>query len=101
MMIVLSTFPDIGAARGIASALVSEGLAACVNLIPQVESIYLWKGEMQTESEVLAIFKTREDRFAALQAALAERHPYDVPEIVGIAVDAVGAGYLAWILGRD
>lgn len=96
-MLVLCTFPDIQMAREIGSGIVAGGLAACVNLVPQVESIYLWKGEMHSGSEVLAIFKLRADCFGALEAALSERHPYEVPEIVGVAVDAVNAAYLGWV----
>ena len=97
MMLVFCTFPEMGKAREIGSAIVSEGLAACVNLIPLVESIYLWDGKLQSENEVLAVFKLRSDVFASLEAALTERHPYEVPEIVGVAVDQVSAGYLAWV----
>lgn len=96
-MIVLCTFPDIQTAREIGSGIVAEGFAACVNLLPQVESIYLWKGQMHSENEVLAIFKLRADLFGTLEAALSERHPYEVPEIVGVAVDAVNGAYLEWV----
>ena len=103
MMLVFCTFPDMEKAREIGSGIVSEGLAACVNLIPRVESIYLWEGKMQSKNEVLAVFKLRADCFAALEAALSERHPYEVPEIVGLAADRVSEGYLNWVRvsGRD
>jgi periplasmic divalent cation tolerance protein len=100
MMLVLCTFPDIEIARKIGSGIIAEGLAACVNLVPQVESIYRWKGEMQSETEVLAIFKLCTDHFPALESVLAERHPYEVPEIIGLAADAVSRGYLDWVLGQ-
>ena len=100
MMLVLCTFRDMGTAREIGSGLVAEGLAACVNLVPQVESIYRWKGELQSESEVLAMFKLSSVGFPAFEAALTERHPYEVPEIVGLPVDAVSRSYLDWVLGR-
>lgn len=100
MMLVLCTFPDIETAREIGTGIVTDGLAACVNLVPQVESIYRWKGEVQSEREVLAIFKVGSNGFPALEAALSERHPYEVPEIVGLAADAVSQGYLGWVLGR-
>lgn len=99
MLLVLCTFPEMGKAREICTAVVAEGLAACVNLVPGVESIYLWEGKMQSENEVLAVFKLQADGFASLESALSERHPYDVPEIVGVAADQVSAGYLDWVRG--
>ncbi|QTN30794.1 divalent-cation tolerance protein CutA [Akkermansiaceae bacterium] len=101
LMLVLCTFPDLEAARRIGSALVSGGLAACVNLVPKVESMYLWKGEMQTENEVLAIFKIVAGGFAEFEQGLLGMHPYEVPEILGIEADAVNAGYLGWALGGN
>ena len=101
MMLVFCTFPDMEKAREIGSGIISEGLAACVNLVPQVESIYLWEGKIQSENEVLAIFKLRSDGFDILEKILSERHPYEVPEIVGVAADSVNAGYLDWVLGES
>lgn len=96
-MLVLCTFSEIGKAREVCPAIVSEGLAACVNLVPQVESFYLWEGKLQADNEVLAVFKLRADGFSSLEAALSERHPYDVPEIVGLAADRVSERYLDWV----
>lgn len=101
MMLVFCTFPDMEKAREIGSGIISEGLAACVNLVPQVESIYLWEGKIQSENEVLAIFKLRSDGFDVLEKILSERHPYEVPEIVGVTADSVNGGYLDWVLGES
>ncbi|NNE90050.1 MAG: divalent-cation tolerance protein CutA [Verrucomicrobiales bacterium] len=95
--VVLSTFPDLEKARQIGTTLVESQLAACVNLIPQIESIYAWKGEIQRDSEVLALIKTTEAGFDALEKKLADLHPYDVPEIVALPVTAGGETYLKWV----
>ena len=99
MMLVFSSFPDMKKAQEIGSGLVADRLAACVNLIPQVESHFLWEGKMQSENEVLAIFKLRSDRFAEFQDAIQDRHPYEVPEVVGITADKANGAYLDWVLG--
>lgn len=102
MLIVLCTFPDAETARRISTEIISENLAVCVNLIPAVESIYRWEGKIEQASEVLAIFKVSADRFKRLEKELLEKHPYDTPEIIGIAADQVTAGYLKWVMtGRD
>jgi periplasmic divalent cation tolerance protein len=97
MMIVLCTFPDMEKAREIGTAMVSEGLAACVNLLPGVESIYRWEGRVQQEQEVLAMFKLKSEGFAKLEAALNAKHPYEVPEVVGIHADSVSEKYMKWV----
>ena len=95
--IVLCTFPNLEKARQIGTQLVESQLVACVNLVPQVESIYQWNGETQRDSEVLAIFKTRELLISKLEAELIERHPYDVPEFLVLPVDSGAEGYVKWI----
>ena len=72
-------------------------LAACVNLVPAVESIYRWEGKIETASEVLAIFKTTRAVFPAFQQALTELHPYEVPEIIAISTDQVSEPYRKWV----
>ncbi len=73
-------------------------LAACVNLVPAVESIYRWEGKVETASETLAIFKTTRAAFPAFERALAELHPYEVPEIIAISPDQVAEPYRKWVL---
>lgn len=99
MRIVLCTFPDQETARRISKEIITENLAACVNLIPGVESIYHWKGRIEQTSEVLAIFKVSVSGFKNLEAGLLEKHPYDTPEMIGITPDQVSEGYLKWVLG--
>jgi periplasmic divalent cation tolerance protein len=96
---VLCTFPEAAVARQIGTALVEKQLAACVNLIPGVESIYRWQGSTETSTEVLAIFKTTAVAWPAFAQALAELHPYEVPEIVALEPAAVAGPYQAWVLG--
>ncbi|MDP3850052.1 MAG: divalent-cation tolerance protein CutA [Luteolibacter sp.] len=96
--LVLCTFPDAAAARQIGTTLVEKQLAACVNLIPGVESIYRWQGKLECAAEVLAIFKTSAAVFPEFEEALSELHPYDVPEIIAIEPAAVSRLYLEWVL---
>ena len=94
-MVVLCTFPDLNQARQIGAALVERQVAACVNLLPGVESIYRWEGKVERAGEVLAIIKTT--RYPDLEAAVRELHPYEVPEIIALPVVAGLAAYLGWM----
>ena len=96
-MIVYCTFPDDAVAREIASSLVAERLAACVNLVPRIRSIYRWQGEVHEDPEVLAIIKTTPERFPALRDAVVARHPYECPEVLAVAIADGHPGYLDWI----
>jgi periplasmic divalent cation tolerance protein len=95
--VALSTAPSAEVAAEIASALVKEGLAACVNIVPAVRSIYQWEGKLCDESEVLCVMKTRSDRVEALRARLVALHPYQVPELIVLPVTAGHEPYLAWV----
>jgi periplasmic divalent cation tolerance protein len=99
--VALSTAPDPETAARIARALVEERLAACVNLVPGVRSIYRWQGAVEDAAEVLLVMKTRADRVDALAERLRALHPYALPELV--ALPAVGglAGYLDWVLAES
>lgn len=94
---VFVTAPDAEVARSLARALVAERLAACVNVVPGVCSIYRWEGEVQEDDEVLLVIKTREDRLAALSARVTDLHPYDLPEVLALPVVGGSAGYLDWV----
>jgi periplasmic divalent cation tolerance protein len=96
-LLVFSTFPDIDTARQIGTSLVESQLAACVNLIPAIESIYRWQGRVESSGEVLAIFKTTAAAWPFFETRLKALHPYDVPEIVAVKPEHVAAGYAAWI----
>ena len=95
--VVLSTMPDDERAATIARALVDGGVAACVNLVPGVRSIYRWEGAVADDREQLAIIKTRRDRVDALLVRLRELHPYDVPEAIVLPVAGGHPPYLAWV----
>ena len=97
LLVVLSTFPDAAAARVAAEILVGESLAACVNIVPGMESIYRWKGKLESSGEVLAILKTTAERYPALEQRLRELHPCEVPEIVALPAAAVVESYLEWV----
>lgn len=95
--IVLCTFPSAEAARQIGTLLVEKQLAACVNLIPSVESIYRWQGAVENAAETLAIFKTSTAAYPALERELASLHPYEVPEIIALEPTAIAETYAAWV----
>lgn len=97
LLIVFCTFPDIGKARETGTALVKSQLAACVNLIPAIESIYRWEGKIETSAEVLAIFKTTPTAWPLFESRLKELHPYDVPEIVALRPEQVAESYARWV----
>jgi len=82
----------------IAKTVVSERLAACVNIVPKIRSIYQWEEKLQDDEEALMIIKTRTSRFDALAEAIRREHSYDVPEIIGVPVSHAQADYQAWLL---
>ncbi len=86
------------AAERIAAALVEQRLAACVNLLPAMRSIYRWQGEVQRDEESLLLIKTAASRFEALRAAVLAAHPYELPEVIAVKLDACHPPYLDWVL---
>ena len=97
VLIVLVTLPETEAPEPFAARLLEEGLAACVNVLPAVQSLFRWEGAIQTASEKMLMIKTTTRCYARLEAAIQEMHPYDVPEIVAIPVTAGLPAYLAWV----
>jgi len=95
--VVLVSGPDRATLVSIAETLVDEGLVACVNVLPDVRSVYRWDGAVRNEQEALAILKTMRRALPALQRRVLELHPYDVPEFVSLAVDTGDSKYLDWI----
>jgi periplasmic divalent cation tolerance protein len=91
------TMPDGETARRIGRTLVEEKLAACVNVVQGVVSIYSWKGAVQEDEEVLCLVKTSPERFSQLRARLLELHPYDLPEVLGFSVDDGSPAYIDWV----
>lgn len=97
MVVAFSTFPNPEKAAEVARALVSEKLAACVNLVGSIRSIYAWKGELCDDQETLAVLKTTRERFEAMKQRLVELHPYEVAEVIALPVEGGHAPYLAWV----
>jgi periplasmic divalent cation tolerance protein len=95
--IVLTTTDSAESANRIAHELVERRLAACVNIIPNLTSIYRWKGAVESASETLLLIKTSSASLPALEAALRELHSYDVPEFVVLAVESGSRLYLEWL----
>jgi periplasmic divalent cation tolerance protein len=96
-LVVLSTFPNPETAAEVARVLVGEQLAACVNLVPAVRSIYRWQDAVQDETETLAIIKTTRPGYNALAQRLVELHPYDVPEVLALPLLGGHLDYIEWI----
>jgi periplasmic divalent cation tolerance protein len=97
ILLALSTFPDSETARNISNQLVTEKFAACANILPAVESIYRWKGKIESGNETVVFFKLSEDRQSAFQEKLRSLHPYEVPEIIFIPIGSGLPEYLGWV----
>ena len=97
VLVAFSTFPDVEIARAIVRALVEARLVACGNIIPQVESIYRWQGAVESNSEALGVFKLSAERYPEFENRLRELHPYEVPEIVSLELQAGLPAYLRWV----
>ena len=96
-VIVLSTFPAEQDPAPLARALVAAHLAACVNVLPSMHSIYRWEGKVEEAREHQLIIKTRAERVDAVKARLASLHPYDVPEILVLSISDGAERYLRWL----
>lgn len=97
-VVILTTWPADTDPAPMARALVEERLAACVNLLPSMESVYRWHGDVERATERQVIVKTTRSSVARLLARLGELHPYDVPETLVLAVSDGGAAYLRWMV---
>ena len=96
-ILILTTFPDVGAARQIGTQLVELQIAACVNLLPPSQSIYRWKGITENKTEVPVFIKTTQNNYKEVEARIREAHPDQVPEIVAVPIEHGSPDYLAWI----
>lgn len=96
-LLVYCTCPDRVVADNLAGSLVAGGLAACVNILPGVESIYRWKGKIERSDEVMLLIKSDIAHFKALEDTISNLHPYEVPEILAVPVEAGHQPYLEWI----
>jgi periplasmic divalent cation tolerance protein len=96
-LVVLCTTPSAEVGAALARKLVEAKLAACVNIIPAVRSIYRWQGETKDDAESQLLIKTRSARFAALEQLLRQQHPYSEPEIIALPIVQGSASYLSWL----
>ncbi len=96
-MIVFCTVPDREQARAISRALVEEGLCACVNVLPQVTSFYVYEGKFCEEDELLLMIKTDKAHYAVLEQRIKTLHSYEVPEIIATSIEAGSKEYLQWL----
>ena len=96
-IVVFMTASSADEARRIAQQLVESQLAACVQLLPEIESIYRWNGEVQREKEVLILVKTTADNFAQLDQSVRAIHSYETPEIVAVRISDISEPYRAWL----
>jgi periplasmic divalent cation tolerance protein len=99
-IVVLMTAANAEEAEQIASMLIEARLAACVQILPPIKSIYRWKGELVRENEVLLSAKTTREKFAELDRAVRAIHSYETPEIVALPVAAISDAYLEWLRGE-
>ena len=95
--IVLTTAGSEQEARKIANSLVERRLAACVNILPKIESVYRWKGEVDSANEWLLLIKTRAEKFAAVRDAILELHSYEIPECIVLQIEDGSLPYLQWL----
>jgi periplasmic divalent cation tolerance protein len=100
-LVVLCTTPSGEPAAELARGIVAEQLAACVNILPAVRSIYRWQGEVKDDEEALLVIKTRRPRYAALEHWIRSHHPYTEPEIIALPIIEGSASYLAWLAAES
>ncbi|MDT8321196.1 MAG: divalent-cation tolerance protein CutA [Xanthomonadales bacterium] len=100
VLVVLCSCPDIGSAEMLAAGLVEHRLAACVSILPSVRSVYRWQGKTIADSETLMLVKTARAALAGLESWLVEHHPYDLPEIIALPVQAGLPEYLDWVVNE-
>ena len=96
-LVVLVTAPSEAMALELGQRVVDDRLAACVSVVPGVTSIFMWEGKREEASEALLVIKTRAERYPALQQRVLELHPYSVPEVLALAVEAGAPAYLRWV----
>lgn len=98
VLLVMTNLPDRDAAERIATSLVTEGVAACVNVLAECTSFYHWKGSLERATEIPLLIKTTTGAYPRLQDALRKLHPYEIPEIIALPVNAGLPEYLNWVV---
>ena len=97
IILVLTNMPDQTSAAQLAEALVTQKLAACVNILAPCQSVYTWQGKLEHTVEIPVLIKTSQIQYNALEAAIIKAHPYELPEIITINVDGGLPQYLQWV----
>ena len=97
MLIVFTTCPDLQEAESLAETIVNSRLAACIQILPQMTSVYIWEGEVQREPEHLLLMKTLPEKWDELQELIAKEHSYSIPEIVAVDADRLSGPYSEWL----
>lgn len=100
VLLVLTNVPDEATAHRMARLLVEGHVAACVNMLAGVRSVYQWQGAVEEAAEVTLLIKTTQARYAELEAAIKAAHPYDVPEIIALPIAAGLPKYLEWVVSE-
>src|SRR5262245_56937396 len=95
--LVITNLPDADSAAALAEHLVSARLAACVNVLSPCRSVYRWEGKLETATEIPVLIKSSSERYAELETAIRAHHPYDLPEIIALPIEAGLPEYLSWV----
>jgi len=95
--LTITSCPSPEIAQSLAEACVKNKVAACVNILPAVQSIYQWQGKIERDTEVLLFIKTVQSKLAALQSFILKNHPYEIPEFIAIKIESGSKDYLDWI----
>ncbi len=98
IILVITNLPDRDSARRVANALIETRAAACVNILAECNSVYRWQGKIESASEVPLLIKTTRNAYSRLEAVICAHHPYELPEIIAVSVDAGLPGYLQWVI---
>lgn len=96
-LLVFTTHPDREGAEALARQLIETGLAACVNILPEITSVYRWEGDLEQGREHLILIKTRRDLYRDLEEGIRSLHPYELPEIIGVPIACGLQPYLNWV----
>ncbi|WP_174873586.1 divalent-cation tolerance protein CutA [Vogesella oryzae] len=100
VLLVVCNVPDAMVADRLAETLVAERLAACVNILPECDSVYRWQGQLERAREIPLLIKTADTVYAALEQRIQELHPYDVPEIIALPLAAGSMAYQQWVMAE-
>lgn len=100
VLLVMTNVPDEATAQAVARLVVERQLAACVNILPAVRSVYRWQGKVEEATEVTMLIKSTQWRYAELESTIRKAHPYSVPEIIAMPVTAGLPDYVNWIVSE-